>query len=106
MYKLQEVKGSAELIRNGDGSVLSIVMANDNIERQHALLRIIQENATIHHYYWVSLLDETYIEYLRPKVFDVFKMVIVATGTYEQLKTVISLFNEYMRGIEQAKQMM
>ena len=68
----------------------------ENIEDTcNLFMKIAEENnCTIQKYYWVSKLDNNIIEYLKPKIFDVYTFHCDIHGTYENVKRTIQQYKQ------------
>ena len=62
----------------------------DSTIKGNLMLKLAQKNGCrIQKYFWVSKLDAEYIEYVEPKVYDVFDMEIILIGELEQIERVV-----------------
>lgn len=81
-------------------SYLSIQMEN-NKEKYLHLLKILEDNnCTLQRYYWRSIFDNNIIEYIEPKIYDCFNIVIDSYGKLDDLKLSIDQFKSIEHEIE------
>ena len=81
-----------------------VTMSNENNVLQENLMRIMQKhNCFIQKYYWRSLYDPTYIEYMKPKVYDVFSFHVDFGGQMENLKSAWGEFAQLHKTVKKLK---
>lgn len=86
-----------QIVKTDREDFLNVVMEN-NPEKYKLLMYILQDlGCIIQRYYWRSKLDETYIEYLEPKIYDVFDFTLDCIGTSNQFNEAIKIYNERVK---------
>lgn len=77
-----------------EGDYYAQMRLRNEPERTNYFLYLLEKNnCTIQRYYWRSLYDENHIEYIEPKIYDAFYMVV---DTISKSKlTLESVMDEY-----------
>lgn len=74
---------------------VSMELRNEEERTKYFLALLQKYDCVIQRYYWRSLYDETHIEYLEPKIYDAFYMVIDAySHNKENLLNVMEEYNK------------
>ena len=86
-----------QITKTRDKDYLNVQMEN-NEEKYYLLMSILQDlGCEIQRYYWRSKLDETYIELIEPKIYDVFDFILDVNGFERQFKQALEIYKEKVK---------
>lgn len=86
-----------QITKTKEQDYLNVQMEN-NEEKYYLLMKILQDlGCEIQKYYWRSKLDETYIDYIEPKIIDVFDFILDVNGTENQFKQALEMYKEQVK---------
>ena len=78
-----------------EGRTFLFATLNQYVECQKLFMGLAQNNGCIiQKYYWTSILDPTIIEYIQPKITDIFRFHCDISGNMEDIQTLIQQYKE------------